>query len=1062
MKRFHWLLFLLFPLLWALTLAGGLLVYVVNQQPTTLARVLTERLSDPQQGLALSAQGATLSLFPLPCARLSEVVVSTPDAALFVKDCAVFPDAWALLRGTFAVRAVRLDEASLLVRQTPSAAAPKPFPLPSFTLPPALAGTDITLKNGLFALLRPGQSPVAIRPVLLFSGLSGSGTLPDYEAEGETLSGGSLHLAASSLSAAAETEEGAARRQVDDVRLEIKDIAYTPPRPDAPASLRLRAELSLPVPLGGTPPHAMLAAEVKTEKGRLAVEGAAALDGTLTFPKQAFPVHALVPYEAFFPVDADGALHLVPEVAFKGAALRADKDAASFSGLLTFPSEEKGSSPLLKGTLTVKNLSLPRWFDFARDLPSGVTAALDGLSGTLPFELTPRSLTIAAARVTALDTPFTGGGGVKDFRHPVITVTLGTPTADLNRLFPELTGKAVTAPIYAMPPLLGGDDDPGSPAPGYDVHLTAARATCAYWEGKDVSLRITPEAAHADASARLAIRCGSLYGGSAEAELIPGDELAIVLSASGVNAETFLKPVKGSPPLRGTLAASASVTARPSSLAAFLASLRGNASLTLDKGVLPLSPDGKERFAFSRLHLAFQGAGSRDAKALRYVYDGQWRAEAVTPDGQGSLSFTGPLSFSATGPFSVRGQALSTSATATAKGYTAQAAGTLSFDTATETLSAQNVAGNLGSKGAAATFGGSLRHSRKEGRSIWEAPISLSSANLRPLLADLLPGDLPKQALKRADLKATITLDGETLRIAGLNGNIDATRLSGQMERRAGTPARWTFGLRLGTLNVADYLPPTSKGGKSQPWRLDWMKGIDVEGPLAAERLIIFGIPHTDFSAPLRLQNGVLSADPIRARVAGGSAGAGVRAEATSGGLLGRLRYTLENVNALTLSKERGQSQLLSGTGSLDADVSGLLRSGADIPAALTGTLGFTLRNGELDAGHPGTFSSFRSLGATGTLSKGILTTRDLHLDGTLTVRGYGTINLLNWTLDYRLNVSGPGFPTLPVRYYGSLDKPQRSINAQGFLAKTFGSLGNGFLTILDRVVFAPLRFLVP
>ncbi|MEI3479469.1 MAG: AsmA family protein [Bilophila sp.] len=153
------------------------------------------------------------------------------------------------------------------------------------------------------------------------------------------------------------------------------------------------------------------------------------------------------------------------------------------------------------------------------------------------------------------------------------------------------------------------------------------------------------------------------------------------------------------------------------------------------------------------------------------------------------------------------------------------------------------------------------------------------------------------------------------------------------------------------------------------------MKGIDVEGNLAAERLVVFGIPHTNLSTPLRLQSGVLTPNPIRARVAGGSAGAGVRAEATSGGLLGRLRYTLENVNALTLSKERGESQLL-GTGSLDADVSGLLRSGADIPAALTGTLGFTLRNGELDAGHPGTFSSSRSLGATGTLSKGILTTR--------------------------------------------------------------------------------------
>ena len=1062
MKRFRWLLFLLFPIIWALTLAGGLLVYVVNQQPATLARALTERLSDPGQGLTLSAQGATLSLFPLPCARLSEVVACTPDAALFIKDCAVFPDAWALLRGAFAVHSVRLDEAALLVRQTPSAAAPKPFPLPSFTLPSELAGTDVTLENGLFALLRPGQSPAALRPVLLFSGLSGSGTLPGYEAEGGTLSGGSLHLAASSLSAAAETAEGAARREIADVRLDIKAIAYTPPRPDAPADLRLRAELSLPVPLGGTPPHAVLSAEVSTEKGRLAVEGAAALDGTLTFPKQAVPVHALVPYEASFPLDADGILRLVPEVAFKDAALRADKDAATFSGLLTFPEEEKGASPLLKGTLSVKNLSLPRWFDFARDLPSGVTLALDGLSGSLPLELTPRSLTVDSARVTALDTTFTGGGGVKDFRRPVITVQLGTPKADLNRLFPELTGKAVAAPGYAMPPLLGGEDDPESPTPGYDVRLTAARAACAYWEGKDVSLRITPESAHADAPARLAIRCGSLYGGSAEADLIPGDALAITLSASGVNAEAFLKPVKGSPPLRGTLAASASVTARPSSLDAFLAGLRGNASLTLDKGAVPLSPDGKENMAFTRLHLAFQGAGSREAKTLRYAYDGQWRAEAATPEGQGSLSLTGPLSFSATGPFSVRADAVAATATATAKGYTAKAAGTLSFDTATGILSAQNLAGNIDAKGGTATFTGSLRHSRKEGRSVWDAPLSVASGNLRPLLADLLPGNLPKRALKRADLKANVTLDGETLRIAGLAGSVDATSLSGQAERRAGTPDRWTFGLRLGTLNVSDYLPPTSKGGKSQPWRLDWMKGIDAEGNLSAKRLVVFGIPHEDLSAPLRLQNGVFSADPIRARVAGGSAGAGVRAEAASGGLLCRLRYTLENVNVLALSKERGQGQLLSGTGSLDADVGGLLRSVADIPAALTGTLGFALRNGELDAAHPGAFSRFRSLGATGTLNKGILTTRDLHLDGTLNVRGYGSINLLKWTLDYRLNVSGPGFPTLPVHYYGSLDKPQRAINAQGFLAKTFGSLGNGVLTILDRVVFAPLRFLAP
>ena len=97
----------------------------------------------------------------------------------------------------------------------------------------------------------------------------------------------------------------------------------------------------------------------------------------------------------------------------------------------------------------------------------------------------------------------------------------------------------------------------------------------------------------------------------------------------------------------------------------------------------------------------------------------------------------------------------------------------------------------------------------------------------------------------------------------------------------------------------------------------------------------------------------MLTADPIKARVAGGTAGAGLRAEGTAGGLLARLRYTLSAVNVLTLCKERGQEQLLSGTGSLDADVSGLLRSGADIPAALSGTLNFVIRNGELMRRNP-------------------------------------------------------------------------------------------------------------
>lgn len=83
------------------------------------------------------------------------------------------------------------------------------------------------------------------------------------------------------------------------------------------------------------------------------------------------------------------------------------------------------------------------------------------------------------------------------------------------------------------------------------------------------------------------------------------------------------------------------------------------------------------------------------------------------------------------------------------------------------------------------------------------------------------------------------------------------------------------------------------------------------------ERLFIARIPHENLTVPVTIKNGVLTADPIKARVAGGTAGAGLRAEGTAGGLLARLRYTLSAVNVLTLCKERGQEQLLSGTGSL-------------------------------------------------------------------------------------------------------------------------------------------------
>lgn len=1046
MKRSKALLWLL-PALWALILTLGLAAYALNQNPAGLARSLADRLSDPEKGFTLSARAASFSLFPLPAVRLKDVTVRTPGTALFITDCAIFPKPWPLLRGALALQTVQMKEAVLLMEALPSSqGAP-------FALPPETAGARISLQNGTLMLLHPGKGGPP-RPTLILSGLSASAALPGQEDASPTLTGGGLSLTVASVTQCAETD-GTVLRTVKDVRLDVKDIHCLPS--DAGASdFGFKAELSLPVPLGDTPPRAVLAATVRHEDGKLSVDGAAALDGAFTLPQQAVPVHALVPYAASLTANALRR-GTPPEIAIKGATLKADDNEARFDGRMDFTGGPSSPFPRLRGTLRVKRLSLPRWFAFARDLPPGVQAALDTLSGTLPLELTPRGLSVTSATATALGTTFSGDGGIADFAHPVIALRLATPEADVNRLFPQLVGKKSPPPAYASPPVLA-DEDSGS-SPGYDIRLSAARADFAAWKGQDVSVRITPDAAVKGEPTRLAVRCGSFYGGSVQADLLPGDELSLTLAAKSVKAAHFLAPLAATPPLSGTLTASATLTARPSSLADFLSSLRGSARLTLENGTLKTA-QGSQPLAFSRLHLAFQGVGSA-AAALRYGYKGQWQAEMVTPDWQGSLFLAGPLLFSTKAPFGVRAEAASASATVSAKGCTAKAAGTLSFDTATATASADALVGDVTGNGGAASFSGSLAVSGKEGRTIWEAPLSLSSRNPRPLLAvaGLVPADLPARAFRLADLKGVIRLDGETLRMDDMEGVIDDTRFSGQLRREA---RRWMGTLRLGVLNVADYLPTSKAGGPNAPWNVDWMRKTEMEGQISAERLVLFRVPHESVTLPFSLKNGILTADPIRARVAGGTAGAGFRAEAISGGLLGRLRYTLDNVDVLTLCKERGQQDLLSGKGSLDADVSGLLRSGADLPTALKGTLGFAVRNGELDARHPGTFSRFRSLSASGTLAQGILTTRDLRLDGTLSVRGYGSINLRQWTLDYTLNVTGPGIPDLPIRYYGSLDNPKRSLNAQGFLANAFGSLGNGILTIVDGVVSAPLRFLAP
>lgn len=178
------LLYVLLPLFWALVLALGFFIYTFNQDPVGLARSLSARFSAPEAGFVLSADQASLSLFPRPAASVSGLTIRTPAMTLFVDEGAVYPDFWALLHGETRIAGVRLLKPTLLL-EPPAGTTPDATQQPRFSIPPQLAEMDVDLKDGTIASLLPGANKSGIHSQWRMSGISGSATVPGNGEPGE-------------------------------------------------------------------------------------------------------------------------------------------------------------------------------------------------------------------------------------------------------------------------------------------------------------------------------------------------------------------------------------------------------------------------------------------------------------------------------------------------------------------------------------------------------------------------------------------------------------------------------------------------------------------------------------------------------------------------------------------------------------------------------------------------------------------------------------------------------------------------------------------------------------
>lgn len=834
------------------------------------------------------------------------------------------------------------------------------------------------------------------------------------------------------------------------------------------AQLVLTTATTLPDGWGRLGVHLAGALEVDAQGVARLAQGRLATDGTVNLRGHATPLALDIPFQN---LTADGAM-------LHGAHVRLDGDSGSVDARLHGMAQ---GQPALEGTVHLTHLSLPRWFGFGRILPAGVQHALDGLSGSLDFTLTTQSLVVPRLEARVLGVPLQGDGGVDSFATPVIRIAAKAESLDVNTVLPELMGKPPAPPVYAQPVAvpLGGSAEASAlaiPDVGYDISIRAAAADVWRFGVQQLAFRCTPS----QRGTLLTFDSPSVYGGSVTARLDIADDYRLEAVLNAIQTQQPAAIIAGRNVLAGLLRAKMDVRGKGSTLAGVLATLSGTLDGSIDNGALLLRRNGQnEKLLFSRCDVKAQakgpGLGNGQTVPARLAWMGQWNMALRGTAGEATLQMQGPLQFSTATllPVAADGIAaqlalrLNESATGLRRGVDATISGPLAFDAQAATFGFREATGEV--MGLAVR--GSVMGSRLMDAMEWTADATVSGAAI-PLLDrcgirlwERADPSLPSHF----EASASVVMTPARLAVRDLKLASGGTSVAGWVSRDAGVRPLWRFGLRADTLDADRYLPPVREEvlASTEPLQVNWLRDFNAEGEVSVDALRLRKFWYRKLKVPVSLRDGTLEAIPVVGGLYGGNLTASLRA-AVQDGLDVRFRYDARNCDLQPAVDDRLGRALLGGKADLAFDVRGMVRSAADIPANLDGTWNFEVRDGfysgsaKPGAGVPAEgrlpFSVAR---ASGFMRQGILYNEDFALRSLLlTMTGKGWVDVARNTLDYTANMALVRVPNIPIRYHGSLSRPESSVQQLDILTGTIGNIGGGVFGLVEGVLTSPLRVL--
>lgn len=376
---------------------------------------------------------------------------------------------------------------------------------------------------------------------------------------------------------------------------------------------------------------------------------------------------------------------------------------------------------------------------------------------------------------------------------------------------------------------------------------------------------------------------------------------------------------------------------------------------------------------------------------------------------------------------------------------------------------------DLAVSGPGVQLSGALSGQGLGGKPSFKGNLKLSESNLKQLMA--LGGTAPEttdpKAMTRVSAEFGIAASDSAASLKPFTMKIDDSTFAGDFDVTAFDGPAVKFALNLDAIDLDRYLPPESaEQTEAVPMAEDplaALRTLVLDGSIKIGSVKVANLTTTDINVGIKSRAGVLTVNPMTAKLYQGTSNGGVTVDAREKTPRIKVKNALSGIQIGPLLQDMTDKDTLSGQGLVEIDVSMRGLDAAAIKKTLNGNTRFEFQDGAYNGldvagticsvsdklgkllgggtGELGTAGEtrFSAMGGSASIANGVVTSDHLDIKSPLIrVTGAGEVNLPEDTVDYLVKAElvkaceGQGGTeanqligvSLPIRATGSLGDP--------------------------------------